>query len=289
MELFRALGALLEPPGPETVGIARLLELGAPPAREEHAELFLFQLYPYASVHLGREGKIGGEARDRVAGFWRALGERPPPEPDHLGTLLGLYARIAELESWASGPEGVDAWRRARSACLWEHLASWVLPFLAKLAEVAPPFYRRWGGLLEAAFARETAELGPPERLPLALREAEEMADPRRGGAGEFLNSLLSPVRSGLVLTRADLARAGRELGLGLRIGERAFILKAMLGQDGAGTLDWLRDEARVWAERHDRTARVAPAVAAFWGARARATIALLCELRDAELGPGPS
>ena len=45
---------------------------------------------------------LGGEARDRIAGFWRALGLVPPPEPDHLAVMLGLYA----------GQPGARAWRR---------------------------------------------------------------------------------------------------------------------------------------------------------------------------------
>lgn len=84
MELFRALGTLAEPPSPQTPEIGALLELGEAPAEGEYERLFLFQLYPYGSVYLGPEGHLGGDARDRIAGFWRALELEPPPEPDHL-------------------------------------------------------------------------------------------------------------------------------------------------------------------------------------------------------------
>ena len=80
---------------------------------------------------------MGGEARDRVAGFWRALGETPPAEPDHLSVLLSLYAQLSELESAATGSQ-VQAWQRARAALLWEHLLSWQGPWLLKLEAVAP-------------------------------------------------------------------------------------------------------------------------------------------------------
>jgi hypothetical protein len=38
---------------------------------------------PYAAVYLGAEGGFGGEAADRVAGFWRAIGV-PPPGPNQI-------------------------------------------------------------------------------------------------------------------------------------------------------------------------------------------------------------
>ena len=279
MELFRALGSLLEPPGPETRLIARVLDLGPSPDEGEYSDLFLFQLYPYASVFLGDAGGLGGEARDRVAGFWRALGRTPPPEPDHLATLLAVYARLVEAEEEAGDHEVAARWRQARHACLWEHILSWTLPFLLKLREIAPPFYQGWVEMLESALAQESAALGPPVRTPLALRESTPLADPRHDSATEFVTGILSPVRSGVVLTRGDLARAGRDLGLGLRIGERGYILRAMLGQGPSETLAWLAREARDWERRHDEGGSIAPEVADFWVQRARGTADLLEEL----------
>ena len=119
MELFRALGALLDAPCSENRSLGHLLELGQVPDEPTHNDLFLFQLYPYASAFLGEDGRLGGEARDRVAGFWRALGAEPPPEPDHLRTLLAAYAWLAEAQSKSQG-RAAQAWRDARHAFLWE-------------------------------------------------------------------------------------------------------------------------------------------------------------------------
>ncbi|WP_420635479.1 TorD/DmsD family molecular chaperone [Candidatus Palauibacter sp.] len=279
MELFRALGALLDAPCSENRLIGHLLELGSVPDEPTHNELFLFQIYPYASAFLGTDGRLGGDARDRVAGFWRALETDPPPEPDHLRALLGGYAALIEAEQEATG-RAVTAWRDARRAFLWEHMLSWVLPFLAKLRQIAPPFYRRWADTLEALLSRESAHLGPPTRHPLAFRESSPVPDPRTDGSTGFMSALLSPVRSGLVLTRADLARATRDLGLGLRVGERAYILRSMMSQGPRATLGWLAREAREWAHLHDRAGAAAPEVADFWTERAHATSRLLDALR---------
>ena len=101
MELFRSLGSLIEPPSEETSRLARF-SISIPVLKlAEHTDLFLFQLYPFASVYLDGQGKMGGEARDRIAGFWRALELSPPSEPDHLTVLLAFYSQILERQSEA--------------------------------------------------------------------------------------------------------------------------------------------------------------------------------------------
>ncbi|MDR0361005.1 MAG: molecular chaperone TorD family protein, partial [bacterium] len=165
MEVFRALGALCEPPGPQTATLAEALGLTTPiPTEADHTDLFLFQLYPYASVYLGPEGQLGGPARDRVAGFWRALGLTPPAEPDHLAALLGLLAALAGAER-----AEVDAARRvlrsrARAALLTEHLLSWLPPYLARVQELGGNFYVGWARLLGTALEEEAARLHLPDR-----------------------------------------------------------------------------------------------------------------------------
>lgn len=282
MELFRALAVMAEPPVAETAHVASALGLGPMPEAAVYTELFVFQLYPYASVYLGREGMLGGEARDRVAGFWRALGERPPVEPDHLSVMLALYARLVEMEEGESERLRREGWRGARKAFLWEHLLSWLPVYLDKLGEVACGFYRSWGELLMEALLAEARALGEQARLPLHLRDAPGLVDPRTGETGDFLQSLLTPQRSGMILLRSDLSHAARRLGLGLRLGERKYILKALFGQDGPRVLDWLADEASRWAERHRARRPALGAVAAVWEQRAAASARLLRELEEA-------
>jgi Nitrate reductase delta subunit len=275
-ELIRALAVLTEPPGPEQTRLGEVLGLDGAPDPAEYTEVFALQLYPYASVYLGAEGMLGGDARDRVAGFWRALHRVPPPEPDHLASLLGLYAALAEHEIAELEPPRRLMWRVSRKALLWEHLASWLFSFLDKLVEIAPPFYRSWAALLAHTLAAEIEWAGPADALPLHLRLAPALPDPRRDGAEAFVRGLLAPVRSGMVLTRADLARAARDLGLGFRLGERRFILEALLSQETDGMLAWLSAEARSWVSRHGVRATVAGEVARFWAGRADAAAILL-------------
>jgi TorA maturation chaperone TorD len=290
MELFRALAVFAEPPAPGSATVAAALELGALPAASEYTEIFVFQLYPYASVYLGAEGMLGGEARDRVAGFWRALSQTPPAEPDHLSVMLAFYAQLSELETNEPDDARRESWRRARAAYLWEHLLSWLPAYLSKLTEIATPFYRRWGEILRDALREEARATGAPAQLSLHLREAAGLVDPRVGETAEFLQTLLSPARSGMLLVRSDLSRAARTLGLGLRAGERKYVLESLFAQDARGVLAWLAREAHDWSERHRLERDPLAGVARAWEAKATASAQLLEELKaatDAETGMG--
>jgi Nitrate reductase delta subunit len=255
-EALRALAVLVEAPRPEHAAIAAALELPPPPTADEHTGVLVFQAYPYASVYLGAEGMLGGEARDRIAGFWRALGGEPPAEPDHLSVLFAGVAAVAE-----SAP--------ASSVCgalFWEHVASWMPPYLATLRRIGAAFHVAWADLVATLLAELAGELGPPARLPLALRAAPALPE-APADLDALLATLLAPVRTGLVVVRDDLERAAAELGLGLRVGERRFALRSLIAQDAAAVLGWLAAEARSQAA----ALAALPPITGWWAARAHA------------------
>jgi TorA maturation chaperone TorD len=272
VELVRALADLAARPHAGSAAIAEALELPRAPTAAEHTDLFDFQVYPYASVHLGDEGMLGGDARDRVAGFLRALDVTPPPEPDHLVVLLYAYADLSDLAD-----SGAPRAHHARQVLLHEHLGTWVGRFLARVVELGAEPLRAWARLLTATLAAELAQHGPPPELPAALRDAQPLSEPEDTTAADWTQGLLTPVRSGLVLARADLSRAARELELGTRVGERAFVLRALLDQDARAVLGWLVTEAYRQA---DDLAPVAETggdeVAGWWRDRLTSTAALI-------------
>ena len=311
MELFRALGSLIEAPVVEHRRVAEALGLPAVPGAAVHGAVVGFQRYPYASVYLGPEGMMGGEARDRVAGFVRALGitgdgrglagdgRADAREPDHLASLLGL---LAGLDQWERDER--DGARRtllgqARVALVWEHVVSWTGPYLASFDGCGDPFYEAWAALLGAALDEVTGEMDFPDYLPAALRSAPVLADPRREGGPAFISALLAPARSGVIILRDDLVRLGDEVGLACRAGERRYVLNSFFAQDAAGTLRWLASHARRWGARAGPGGQGAVgmgSVAGWWVGRAEGTARLLFELageaetaRPGESGPGPA
>ena len=158
VDLIRTLAVFAEAPASEHIHLWKTLGIEDSPSASDYADVFLFQLYPYASVHLGSEGMLGGEAQSRVAGFWGALGRNSPPEPDHLSALLGLYATLSEqigLVGNSSGkpPRFSEAEtlmiNRGRDALLQEHIAPWVPAYLERVIEIAAGPYRSWALLLD--------------------------------------------------------------------------------------------------------------------------------------------
>jgi hypothetical protein len=239
-ELFRALGAVADGPADARTACTALGWTG--PGNAEHTEVFVLNCPPYASVYLGAEGGLGGDAADRAAGFWRAIGLTPPAEPDHLSALLGLYASLGEAAGAARRDATADALTRARQALFWEHLWPWLPPYLDAVADLGGPGLVPWADLARRALrAERDAHRGG--WLPLALRAA-----PGPGPAGDglpaMLDMLTAPVRSGFILTRRSLASGADAAGAGHRIGERRFTLRAMLEQAPAATMSWLAGEA---------------------------------------------
>ena len=302
MELFRALGSLIEAPSREHARVAAALGLPAAPTPAEHGRVVVQQRYPYASVYLGAEGMLGGEARDRIAGFRRALGLEGEPtgplesgdgastgtvpsrEPDHLAALLGLLAALERWRCEEADPARTALLTQARTTLLWEHLSSWTGPYLAAFERCDSAFHRRWASLLQETLAHLYGDVESPDYLPAALRAAPGFADPRREGGAAFIGALLAPVRSGVIVLRDDLERLGGDLGLACRAGERRYVLNAFLAQDPGRTLAWLADHAAEWSRR---VAAKGPApIAAWWSKRAADTSALLKQLA-VEAQPG--
>lgn len=89
-----------------------------------------------------------------------------------------------------------------------------------------------------------------------------------------------------MILTRWRLAAGAVRIGVGHRIGERRFTLRAVLEQDPPAALAWLATEAQQWELRH--AARGADRACQWWAARAAHTRQALEDCAAAAL-PGPA
>jgi hypothetical protein len=268
-ELLRALGAVAVGPPAGTSRVMSVVGLHGWTAAE-HTEVFVLSLPPYASIHLGPDGKLGGEAADRVAGIWRALGLSPPADADHLAAILALYAELGEAAAASRGAAVRERLVVAREAVLWEHLWSWAPGYLDAVAAESAAV-RPWADLALQAITAEARASRPASQLPLALRTAPGQLTVTFS-PHDLLDATTARARSGFILTRADIAAAAADLELGLRRGERRFMLRALVEQDAGATLRWLAGHAERWAARH----RSQPAVPAdpgrWWAGRAART-----------------
>ena len=283
MEVYRALGLLIEAPAEGHRTVAAALGLPSVPDGAIHGTEVAFQRYPYASVYLGEEGKLGGDARNRIAGFWTALGMELPGEPDHISSLLSLMTSLGEAESTGSDAAEAALLAQARATLAWEHLHAWCVPYLHSFRSSPSPYYRMWAEMTRGA-VEQGLDPSPPDHLPGALvaAAAYPLTDPREGEAGGgFVPKLLAPIRSGVVILRSDLADLADSVGLAMRAGERAYALSWFLGQDPGGTLAWLAGFAQRWAADLEGGTAAPDTVVRWWADRARSTAALLTELAE--------
>jgi hypothetical protein len=213
---------------------------------------------------------LGGEARDRIAGFWRALGLIPPEEPDHLAVMLAFYAHFVEQAEAEEDPQRRAAIENARAAFFWEHLASWLPVYLRKAQTLARGGYARWAEVLADALEAEAARLPPPPALPLHLRETPAFAD--AAGDDAYVSALLAPARTGFIVVRADLRRIAESMGIALRQGERRYALDALLAQDRPAVLRELRVLALEAATSHAEFPPLWGDIGPSWERRARGT-----------------
>jgi hypothetical protein len=255
-ELLRALGAVAADPAAATA-------LDLPPCgTAEHSEVFAFNCPPYASAYLGDHSA-------RLAAFWTAIGLDVPAEPDHLSTLLDLYARLAEA---GAGPAPL---RRAplRQALFRDYLWPWLPAYLGAVGNLPAGALAPWAVLTLDALRRERPDRDPDGLLPLALREAPSAAAAWDGSAG-LLDGLTTPLRSGIILTRRAVTTAADQIGAGQRIGDRRRALGAMLTAEPEHTTRWLADEADRWSRWHLAVVPEAPGdpVQRWWAHRAAGT-----------------
>lgn len=276
-ELVRSLGAAVITAPHASAPLFDALGLPTP-SGAQHTEVFVLSAPPHAAIHLGAEGKLGGEGLDRVAGFWRALGLRAPEDADHLGVLLMLYAELAQAESTAADERRSAQMRRARAALFHEHIWSWAPGYLAAVDSLGVPSVSAWAQVTAQLLREEHDELDPPALLPLALRAAPRCLEPS-DSFDDVLDSLTAPIRSGAVLTPRDLALGAGRAGVGLRRGERRYALRAMLEQDATGTLEWLAAHARSCAELHAAGSTRAGDTCDWWARRARGTADVLSSM----------
>ena len=285
-ELLRALGSVPLSPPPRCEPVLAALGLPAPTAAE-HTGVFVLSAPPHAAIHLGGEGKLGGEGLDRVAGFWRVIGLTPPSDADHLGLLLMLYAELTDAEAVARTAAARERLRHARVVLLREHLWSWAPGYLTAVSRLAGPALTAWAELtLRALHGEAGSEVASrPAPLPAALRDAPCPVAPG-DSREELLDSLVAPVRSGVLLTREDLRAGAASAGLGFRVGERRYTLAAMLDQDADATLDWLSGHARMWARSHARQRPVSGNDPRHWWTRRAAQTAHALRTLQGQLVP---
>ena len=192
-----------------------------------YADIFLLNVYPYASVFLDPNGEMNGLRSRELSALFQQFGYQPVAlfevgAPDHIGLALGFLAQLEQTQ---------------RGRVLGEYILDWapVLCFAIERQSNVHPFYRKLAACTrqELFQAFESSELAAQraivsqrtftekcliddEAIELTLVESEEELS-----LSQVIQTLLTPARSGIFLSRAQLGRWALKLGIPLAFGER--------------------------------------------------------------------
>ena len=158
----------------------------------EHHRVMDREVFPYESVFRSDDALMGGLHREALVPWYARIGLPVPPEPDHLGSEIILYAAFIEAEE-----EGLDPSIRTRFAAA--HLATWAPAALFAI--------RKQGGPLMPAVCDLALELLSDVLESSAVPE-DLLEDPlasNKTGLGDLATALLRPSNSGWFLSRGDI------------------------------------------------------------------------------------
>lgn len=206
----------------------------------EHHRLVLHQLFPYAGVFLDAEATSGGETTTAVLDAYRRFGFTPHLDelaPDHLGVELSALGFLCGAEAEAIEDGEVDVANRLREMqrdFLDAHVLTWLPPLLGASQAYTAGFWPTVMALTGDVLAEHRAGLGEPEvdtDLPEVAvdQDVVELLEDPKTGLREIAEFLLTPQRSGLFITRDDLAALGRSSDLPRGFGARRLMLTNLL------------------------------------------------------------
>lgn len=215
-------------------------------AAAEHFHLFGFNVFPYQSMFLDTDGRLGGPQSEQALSYYRQAGFNLSPRtpagrfaagesPDHAGLELAFLSFLsgAEADALQDGERlHVLRIRDLQRGFLDLHLLPWLPALVQAIGQQGSPFYTTLAGLsLELVFEHRAA-LGdglPVGRPAFALPHPPALLEDEKTGLKDIAAYLLTPAYSGLYLSREDIARLGRGRNLPRGFGARLQMLSNLL------------------------------------------------------------
>jgi hypothetical protein len=186
----------------------------------EHHACFQLGVFPYAGVFLDRSAVAGARA-DLAFEWYERAGFRPRLDEvtgDHLGILVAFLAYACPHSRF--------------DAVVAEFLDACVLSWMPALVVAGEGLDARfWPRVLHAVLelAAEHRLALPHPRGSAPVLVAEDPLTDEHAGLRQIAEHLLTPVASGLFLSRDDLARLGRMHELPRGFGSRVIMLDNLL------------------------------------------------------------
>jgi len=235
-------------------------------AAADHYALFSLEVFPYASVFLGAEGRLGGSTTHVVQQHYAQTGFQAifdRESADHLAHELALLAFLsgAETEALEAGKRSeAERMRRRMQAFMDGHLLWWLPAFVQAVQQQAYPFYAALGGFTLEVVLDHRAALGEGGCFSesLVLEEPPDLLEKEKTGLKDIAAYLTTPTWSGFFLSRSDITRLGRgerlPHGFGSRVQTLTNLLRAAVEFDRMDALlGALSEQLDTWASFYQK------------------------------------
>jgi len=198
-----------------------------------HQSVFGFNVFPYASVFLENDGKMGGEIGERTARMYAAAAFFPTggEAPDHI---------ITQLEYCAFQSNNSDAVNDSLARFLDREMLSWVPAFAFAVYRQTDGYYAELlTALLKVLIDERAFTEAKFERPRPGSEKAREDVSSVRDLAGHFTTA----VRCGMFLSRNDISELARNVRVPAGFGSRQQMLTTLF------------DSSRTYSKENELTA----------------------------------
>lgn len=185
----------------------------------EHEHVFGYCVYPYSGVYLSPETQVGHDRRliNLYAQFGCGPGpDEPEPEPEHLANILRVLASLCRAHNLAGQQQ------------LLNYLASWISVWTDAVVRCQRPVSAAFACLVRDTIYLHRQGLASAQLLDLPPAPTLDLKSPQTTLA-DIADHLLTPLATGVFLSRHDLASLARRLQLPCGFGGRALLLRNLL------------------------------------------------------------
>jgi len=204
-----------------------------------HHTLFRFNLFPFESIFLGSDGLLGGDITQGVVNHYQRSGfpvSGDDTSPDHVGIELAYLAFLsgAESDAWEDNlaPTAVRL-QRHQSDFLQTHLLRWLPPLIVAIRQQGGPFFTAVAdltlSLVTDHYQTLRNNLDDTAVHSWQLPPAPDLLNDEKTGLKQIAAFLVTPVHSGLYLSRDDVGQLARRQELPRGFGDRQQLLLNLL------------------------------------------------------------
>jgi putative dimethyl sulfoxide reductase chaperone len=199
--------------------------------------IFGFNVFPYESAFMEPSGSLGGEISDAILHRYALIGfavDANTEASDHIATELALLAVCSQQAAslWDAGDiQGAHHLRDWQQHFLADHLLRWIAPFAQAVRAEADPFYTELVEMTMALVVYHYADLsdGSAPLQPFELPPSPKLLGEEETGLKEIADYLISPLYSGIFLSRDAIGRLARQANLPRGFGGRRQMLTNLL------------------------------------------------------------